>query len=196
MRHQKPEHDRIEHSVYEKLEKGWNAFTREEVEALIAQLRFSRSSCRSLKHRLHTSHGEAVGWHFEGDIGLHERRPAPVGAVNLFEKARAIDFEQGWRIPKGCKVSGFRRTKAGELVVFKPQVPRSPNDWMRIMHEALHDITKAYKVYEHERDSAADQPHSDETVGGGVEPGASGGQTVPSEPLEQSNASGQDLPID
>jgi len=140
------EQQRLESTISEKLRKGWNCFTREEMEAAIALLHQSRRAKISMAQRLHTAHGDAVAWHFEGDIGLHARRPAPEGARNLFEKPSRLDFPRGWRIPVGVKVRGYRVTQDGMLVAYTNRQQKSPNDVIRHMHQTLNDISHAYKV--------------------------------------------------
>lgn len=181
---------RLEQIVRNKLEKGWNAFTREEVEALLENLQESRRSKRRMAHRLHTSHGDAVGWHFEGDVGLHARRPAPDGAVNLFEKPRTVAFESGWRVPTGLRIHGFFVNPNGELKLRKPKAVMSPNDWMRLMHQALTDLTTAYKHYESIESNPSD---IDQVCEAGADSGRSGeGVELPDVP-EQPSTGREDL---
>lgn len=137
---------RLESTINEKLRKGWNCFTREEVEAVVALLHQSRRAKMCLSQRLHTAHGDAVAWHFEGDIGLHARRPAPEGARNLFEKPERLDFQRGWRVPETFRIHGFKTLPDGRLVQLNNRTPRSPNDVMRNLQQALLDISHAYKV--------------------------------------------------
>lgn len=140
---------RLERIVHTKLDKGWNAFTREEVEALVKIIHETRHAKRALAHRIHTSHGEAVGWYKDDEVGLHANGPAPSHAINLFTKPVGLAFKPGWRIPEGTRISGFMRTPDGELVWVRRK-SSSPNDVMRIMHDALADLSRAYKVYERE----------------------------------------------
>lgn len=137
---------RLESTVHQKLKAGWNCFTREEMEAVIALLHQSRRAKMAISQRLHTSHGDAVAWHFEGDVGLHERRPAPAGARNLFEKPERLDFVRGWRVPKGIRIHGFKVTDDGKLVQLRSRTPISPNDLMRNLHNTLQNLSYAYKV--------------------------------------------------
>lgn len=139
---------RLEQTVRDKLDKGWNAFSRDEMAAIVELLQGSRKARANLQQRLHTAHGEAVAWHFEGDVGLHERRPAPVGARNLFEKPANLNFVSGWRVPKGWRITGFIRTPDGMLVPARNRDPMSPNDLMRRLHAALSDLSSAYRAYE------------------------------------------------
>lgn len=142
------EQQRLETTINEKLRKGWNCFTREEMEAVIALLHQSRRAKTALQQRVHTAHGDAVAWHLDGDVGLHERRPAPEGASNLFEKPPRLDFVRGWRIPQGFRVHGFKTTEDGRLIQLVNRNPMSPNDLMRRLQQALRDISSAYKACE------------------------------------------------
>lgn len=141
-------HQRNEQAVRDKLDRGWNCFTREEIQSVIQLLDESRKVKQALQQRIHTSHGDAVAWHYEGDVGLHARRPAPNGARNLFEKPPRIDFVRGWRIPKGCRISGFKRTEDGCLIRIPNKTPQSPNNLMRQLHRSLNQLSQAYRVYE------------------------------------------------
>ena len=141
-------HQRLEQAVRDKLNKGWNAFSRDEVSALFELLQESRRAKTALYQRIHTAHGDAVGWHLDGDIGLHERRPAPEGARNLFEKPPRLDFARGWRIPQGHRIHGFRRTADGTLISTRSHALRefSPNDLIRDLHHSLNDLSSSYRA--------------------------------------------------
>ena len=139
------QNQRLEQTIRKKLKKGWNAFNREEMEAMVALLAESRQAKHRLRQRIHTSHGDAIGWTYEDSIGLHANRPAPEGAINLFAKPRALAFEPGWRVPEGVKIRGFVRTKDGEIFM-RRRKPGSPNDLMREMHLALTDLSTAYRI--------------------------------------------------
>lgn len=139
---------RLEQIVRDKLEKGWNAFSRDEMEAILEMLYQSRRAKQALYQRIHTAHGDAVGWHLDGDIGLHERRPAPEGAINLFQKPVRLDFPRGWRVPVGVKVRGWKVLDDGRLVQYRNRQPQSPNDVMRHMHQSLQDLSYAFKKLE------------------------------------------------
>ena len=191
------EQQRLETTINEKLRKGWNCFTREEMEAVIALLHQSRRAKTALQQRVHTAHGDAVAWHLDGDVGLHERRPAPEGARNLFEKPPRLDFVRGWRVPVGVKVRGWKVTEDGRLVQHRNRTPQSPNDLMRHLHQTLNNLSYAYKVYEN--DSSNEAGNS-----GGTGPAAEpenlpGGSGEPAaNPLlpEQSSTDREDLPGD
>lgn len=139
---------RLEQVVRDKLDKGWNAFSRDEMEAILEMLYQSRRAKQALYQRIHTSHGDAVGWHLDGDIALHDRRPAPEGAINLFQKPARLDFPRGWRIPVGVKVRGWKVLDDGRLVQCRNRAPQSPNDVMRHLHQTLNDLSYGYKQYE------------------------------------------------
>lgn len=139
---------RLEEVIKEKLRKGWNCFTREEMEAMLNLLHRSRRAKTALQQRVHTAHGDAVAWHLDGDVGLHARRPAPEGARNLFEKPPRLDFVRGWRIPQGFRVHGFKTTEDGRLIQLVNRNPMSPNDLMRRLQQSLRDISSAYKACE------------------------------------------------
>lgn len=141
-------HQRLEQVVRDKLNKGWNAFSRDEMEAILEMLYASRRAKTALYQRIHTSHGDALGWTLEGDIGLHDRRPAPEGAINLFAKPPRLDFPRGWRVPVGVKVRGFKVTDDGRLVQYRNPTPQSPNDVMRHMHQTLADLSYGYRVFQ------------------------------------------------
>lgn len=138
----------MERTVLTKLDKGWNAFNREEVAALVEIIHQVRHAKRGLAHRIHTSHGEAIGWYKGDEIGFHTG-DVPPEAINLFAKPVNLAFKPGWRIPEGVRISGFMRTPDGELVWVRRKAS-SPNDAMRIMHDALADLSRAYKVHERE----------------------------------------------
>lgn len=142
------EQQRLESTINEKLRKGWNCFTREEMEAVIALLHQSRRAKTALQQRVHTAHGDAIGWVFEDDIALHSRRPAPEGAINLFAKPPRLDFVRGWRVPNGFRIHGFKTLEDGRLVQLVNRAPRSPNDVMRHLQQSLQDISSAYKAYQ------------------------------------------------
>ncbi len=148
MKQPNKDHQRLEGTVVQKLKAGWNCFTREEVEALMALLHGCRRAKTALYQRIHTAHGDAIGWTLDGDIGLHERRPAPEGAINLFHKPPRLDFVRGWRVPEGVRINGFKRTDDGRLVQLRRRDPQSPNDLMRQMHQALQDLSYAYRKFQ------------------------------------------------
>lgn len=157
MKQHNKDHQRLEQVIREKLDKGWNAFTREEMDAVLQMLYQSRRAKQALSQRIHTAHGDAVGWHFEGDIGLHERRPAPEGAINLFQKPARLDFIRGWRIPVGVRVRGWKVTEDGRLVQYRPRTPQSPNDVMRRMHQTLNDLSYAYRKFQETQCSESEE---------------------------------------
>jgi hypothetical protein len=154
------EHQRLEQVIREKLEKGWNAFSRDEMEAILEMLYASRRAKTALYQRIHTAHGDAVGWHFNGDIGLHERRPAPEGARNLFEKPVRLDFPRGWRIPVGVKIRGWKVTEDGRLVQYRNRTPQSPNDVMRHLHQTLNDLSYGYKIVQAQEKECSESEES------------------------------------
>lgn len=188
----KPNVSRLESTVRKKMDNGWNAFTREEVEALMILLKASRRTTRSLQHRVHMSHGDAIAWHFEDSVGLHEKRPAPVGATNLFEKPSRLDFEPGWRIPKGIKIPGYSTTQNGELIHHTRRKPVSPNDAIRLLHTSLSALDAAYRNWLNGTEST-NLEHSDTAEIGGDHPGEGDLGVNHPQPDQQSSPDRADL---
>lgn len=140
---------RNEALVRRRLEAGWNAFDKNEVEGLLEALDHARNATRRYKHRLNMSHFTPLAWHFEGDIGLHERRPAPVGAINLFEKPASLEFEPGWRIRIPFRVPGYTIQKDGTLTMNRSRMakrPISPNDVIRHCVSTLEALRTVYII--------------------------------------------------
>lgn len=190
-------HQRLEQAVRDKLDKGWNAFTREEVEGLLEMLYASRRAKQALYQRIHTAHGDAVGWHLDGDIGLHERRPAPEGARNLFEKPKRLDFVRGWRVPTHIRINGFKVTDDGRLVQMRHRTPVSPNDLMRSLQYTLQNLSYAYKVFQNDQSSAAGNSDSIGQVAESADlPAGSGGPVADPVVSEQPGTDREDLPGD
>lgn len=187
---------RLERIVRTKLEKGWNCFSREEVEALVGLLYDARRAKRNAQQRVHTAHGDTVAWHFEGDVGLHADRPAPVGARNLFEKPENLDFVRGWRIPKGFKVPGYQRNQEGCLVRHTNRKPKSPNDVIRELQDSLKHLSSAYRGYREEL-STRECPESPSLPDVGDDADGSCGDGInPTVLSEQSDTCGEALPVD
>lgn len=161
---------RNESVVRKKLDKGWNCFTREEVELLLDSVEFARMGKRNYQRRLHAAHGDAVAWHYEGSIGFHETRPAPVGAINLFEKPKTLPYEPGWRLQRGARIPGYSVDAEGKLKPTRSNAtrpPMSPNDVMRHLHSTLASIHSGYKNMRKQDEELIEDSHPDhrESVG-------------------------------
>lgn len=138
---------RNEALVRTKLDKGWNAFSKDEVEGLLAALEHARLGKRRAQQRLNFSHFTPIAWTFEDDVGLHERRPAPEGAVNLFAKPKAVDFPRGWRLHIPFRIPGYTINEDGTLKMTRSrgsQRPLSPNDVMAQCMHTMEAIRSAF----------------------------------------------------
>lgn len=148
---------RNEALVRSKLEKGWNAFSKEEVEGILLSLETARLGRRRAQQRLNFAHFTPIAWHFEDSVGLHERRPAPEGAINLFEKPKAIDFPRGWRIKVPYRVPGYTINEDGMLVINRSrcnQRPLSPND---VMAQCMHTMDAIRGAFINQNKQEADE---------------------------------------
>lgn len=131
---------RNEASVRRQLAAGYHAFSREEVELLLESLEIARLSKRRYQQRLNFAHFTPIAWTFEDDVGLHERRPAPEGAINLFAKPQAVEFPRGWRITVPYRIPGYTLNEDGTLTMTRSRGknrPLSPND---VMAQCMHTM--------------------------------------------------------
>lgn len=138
---------RNEASVRRQLDAGYNAFSRQEVLLLIDALEISRAGHRRERQRLNFAHFTPIAWYYEGDVGLHERRPMPEGAINLFKKPQAIDFPRGWRIGIPFRISGYTVNEDGMLLINRSRChkrPLSPNDVMMQCMQTMESIRGAF----------------------------------------------------
>lgn len=185
---------RLESQVRQKLDAGWNAFTREEVEALLLLLGNTRRSRHNVYQRVHTSHGHAVGWHKDGEVVL-SADPGPEGSTNLFEKPPALNFVRGWRVLPGTRIPGYVVMKDGTLKPRRKNTQQSPNDVMRNLHWTLEALSKAYRSYDAASNEVSHEPNRNGTPGTEDLAGRSSPETLGFGKSEQSEADRGDLPV-